>query len=84
MSIRIATLIWIGLLLLTLVSYSMGEVAHPGTLALVLIGVVTFTKGKLVLDHFMGLKQVGGLFHYMLTGWLVLVVALVSLAFMRA
>ncbi len=81
MNIRMASLIWIGLLLLTLVSFSLGEVAHPGKLALLVIGAVTFVKGKLVLDYFMGLKPVGGLFHYMLTGWLVLVLGLITLAF---
>lgn len=84
MTTRAATLIWLVLLLLTLVSFSLGEVAHPGTLAVAVIGVVTFAKGKLVLDHFMGLKPVGGLFRYLLTGWLVLVLGLVAVAFRMA
>lgn len=81
MNTRAATLIWLALLLLTLVSFSLGEVAHPGTLAVAVIGIVTFTKGKLVLDYFMGLREVGGLFRYLLTGWLALVLSLVALAF---
>lgn len=81
MSIRNATLIWIGLLLLTLLSFSLGEVPHPGPLALLVIGMVTLVKGKLVIDYFMGLKPVGGLFLYMITGWLVLVLSLIAIAF---
>lgn len=81
MNTRAATLIWLTLLVLTLVSFSLGEVAHPGALAVAVIGIVTFAKGKLVLDYFMGLREVGGLFRYLLTGWLVLVLSLVALAF---
>lgn len=81
MNTRAATLIWLTLLLLTLVSFSLGEVTHPGTLAVAVIGIVTFAKGKLVLDYFMGLREVGGLFQYLLTGWLVLVLSLIALAF---
>lgn len=81
MSIRNATLIWMSLLVLTLVSFSLGEVPHPGALALLVIALVTFVKGKLVIDYFMGLKPVGGLFFYMITGWLVLVLSLIAIAF---
>lgn len=81
MNTRAATLIWLALLLLTLVSFSLGEVAHPGALAVAVIGIVTFAKGKLVLDYFMGLRQVGGLFRYLLTGWLIMVLSLIALAF---
>ena len=41
-------------------------------------------KGKLVMDYFMGLKAVGGVFLHVLTGWLVLVLGLIALAFTRA
>lgn len=84
MNTRNATLIWAGLLLLTLLSFSLGEVPNPGTWPLMVIGAATLIEGKLVMDYFMGLKAVGGVFLHVLTGWLVLVLGLIALAFTRA
>ena len=45
---RISTVLWLVLLILTGVSFLLGEASHPGPVAVALIGLITFTKGKLV------------------------------------
>ncbi len=78
---RISTVLWLVLLILTGVSFLLGEASHPGPVAVALIGLITFTKGKLVIDHFMGLRHVGGLFFWIVSGWLTLVIGLIGLAY---
>ena len=76
-----ANLIWGVLLLLTLVSWSLGELNHLGLATALLIGAITLGKGWLVADFFMGLKASGGLFRWLVVGWLVLVIGLIAIAY---
>jgi len=75
------TKIWIILLLLTLVSFSLGwlKLLSLGSFALLLL--TTFIKGQLIADYFMGLKEVQGKYRFIPTIWLMVTLLLVALAY---
>lgn len=54
---RRATTVWLGLLVLTLGSARLGEVALPGGLTAPVVALIVGVKGLLVIRHFMGLTE---------------------------
>lgn len=79
---RNALLVWLVLVMLTGASYTLGRFGFGGTgIMLVLLLSVTL-KGQLVADHFMGLRGVRSRWRRVVTGWLLVVVALIGLAYL--
>jgi len=79
---RNALLVWMVLVMLTGASYTLGRFGFGGTgIMLVLLLSVTL-KGQLVADHFMGLRGVRSRWRRVVTGWLLVVVALIGLAYL--
>lgn len=74
-------LVWLILMAATGITFWLGEqgVAGGGALA-VLLGLA-WIKGQLVVSEFMELRHAPPLWRAIVGGWLVLVVALVALAF---
>ena len=56
--VRPCTWIWLVLLLLTLLTYAIGQLRLGGVLVVALILVTTLVKGEMVVNYFMGLRRV--------------------------
>lgn len=54
-----ATIVWLGLLLLTLGSAWLGEGALPAGLTAAVVALIVGVKGLLVIRHYMGLTEPG-------------------------
>jgi cytochrome c oxidase subunit IV len=83
MEVKRLDLTWALLLLATLVTWRIGE-AEAGTgsaIAMAVVGVIAFLKGRAVALDFMGLRRVKALWRGLLLGWLILVLGLVALAY---
>jgi hypothetical protein len=74
-------LIWLSLMALSLFAYIMGQVEHFPKLFSILLLLGTLIKGQLVIDYFLGLKEVRLRYRLIPTVWLVLIISLISLAY---
>jgi len=73
--------IWIALVILTLLSFTLGTSSLAKEVLLVLLLMSTFVKGQLVIDYFMELKQVTLVYRLIPSLWLNLVILAIALAY---
>lgn len=74
-------LVWCSLLLLTLLSYyGLGPLTRPHFVLLVLAAM--WLKGQLLVDHFMGLRQVRGFWRALMALYVLGVTSAIGLAFL--
>lgn len=78
---RILEYIWIVLVLLTIFAYLLGYMKYINTSLVAVLLVTTFIKGELVIDYFMGLKDVSFKYRAIPIVWLVIVISLISTAY---
>ncbi len=82
--IRPCSAVWLALMALTLVTYTLGGVELDGsTLSLLVLGIAVL-KAQLVADHFMGLRRVAGFWRPLLTVYLLILGAGIAAAFVLA
>lgn len=74
--------IWILLFLLTSLSLFVGHTAFLGLSFIGILFLITFIKGQLVIDYFMGLKEVSLKYRLIPLIWLFLVVLLICVAYL--
>jgi hypothetical protein len=65
----------------TVAMWAAGEFAGGGSAAAIGLLVISLVKGRLVIDDFMGLRCVRLKWRLLVLGWLVLVLALIALAY---
>ena len=85
MNTRQLNFVWVVLMLATLATYAIGEMGEQlgivGPLAMAALLAISFVKGRLVVLDFMGLRGVKFFWRGLLIGWLLLVSALIALAY---
>lgn len=85
MNTRQLNFVWVVLMLATLATFAIGEVGDRlgivGPLAMAALLAISFVKGRLVVLDFMGLRGVKFFWRGLLIGWLLLVSALIALAY---
>lgn len=82
--IRACTWVWLIMIVLTLVTYLIGQAGLGGlSVSLTVLGLA-LVKGQLVGDFFMGLKRVRGFWRWPVTLWLLIPGGLVTAAFVLA
>ena len=55
--IKLINTLWLILIILTLFSAYMAEQAKPGLLSIIIMALVLAIKGRIIVDHFMELKD---------------------------
>jgi cytochrome c oxidase subunit IV len=73
--------VWAVLIILTIFAYLLGELKLVNTLLVGILFITTFIKGHLVIDYFMGLKNVQLRYSIIPTLWLSIVIFSISLAY---
>jgi len=73
--------IWIVLVLLTLFAFLLGWLKLVNVTLVGVLLLTTFIKGQLVIDYFMGLKDVALSYRLIPTLWLLLMVSLIAVAY---
>lgn len=76
--------IWLLLVVLTLVTFGVGESGLGGVAIVAFLLTMMLLKGQMVASGFMGLKQAPLLWRLIMTGYLILVVAGIGLAYLIA
>lgn len=74
--------IWLILLFLTGVSFFLGDATLVGLSFIIGLFLITFIKAQLVIDYFMGLKNVSLKYRLFPTLWLFIVVLLICIAYL--
>lgn len=73
--------IWLVLILLTIFAFLLGYLKLVNSSLVTALLVSTFIKGQLVVDYFMGLKEVKFKYRIIPTLWLSVVLSLVAVAY---
>lgn len=82
--IRAATWIYLLLMLLTVLTFAVGEAGVEGLTISLLVLALALMKGQLLGDHFMGLAKVRGLWRWVVVIWLSLPAMMIGTAFILA
>lgn len=72
---------WLFLLCLTGTSFALAAHGLTGQALIWPVALLVLLKGGIVIDHFMGLRSVGGLWRAAVLGWLLLLVGLLAYSF---
>ena len=85
MNTRQLNTVWAILLVATLATWTIGEVGEhlriAGPPAMLTLLAISFVKGRLVVLDFMGLRGVKFFWRSLVIGWLLLVSALIAIAY---
>ena len=73
--------IWVTLIFLTTLSYLIGTFELFKDKAVIILLIITLIKGQLIIDYFMGLKEVSLGYRLIPTIWLIVVLSLILLAY---
>lgn len=74
--------IWIFLIFLTTLTFILGKIELSPYFFIALILFTTFVKGQLLIDFFMGLKDVKLKYRLIVSLWLSIVIILIGMAFL--
>ena len=72
---------WVALLLLTIFAFSLGYFNYINSTIVGILLLSTFIKGQVVIDYFMGLKNVKLIYRLIPTLWLLLIILGIALAY---
>ena len=75
------TYIYIALFLLTTLTFSLGSTESFSFLYITITLLIALIKGQLIIDYFMGLKNVKLKYRMIVSLWLVSVLSLIGIAF---
>lgn len=80
---RRVTWIWLFLIGLTVVTYAIAKLGLGGPAVMGFVLLSVSVKGHWVIDDFMGLRGAPALWRLLAHGWMLLVVALIAIAYFR-
>ena len=72
------TKVWMVLISLTIVAFLIGWLHLASSVVIFILLITTFIKGHLVIEYFMGLKEVGGKYRYIPSIWLGVIMSLIA------
>lgn len=79
---RFATLIWLVLVILTIVTFCIGERIAAGSMVMMSVLVISLIKGQLIANYFMGLRHVSWVWRGIILGYFVIVGGMVAVAYL--
>lgn len=80
---RFSTLIWLALVMLTIVTFCIGEEVSAGKAVMLSVLVISLIKGQLIANYFMGLRHVSWLWRGIILGYFVVVGGMIAIAYLR-
>ncbi len=80
---RFATRIWLALVILTLLTFAIGEEVTAGRAVMMSVLLIALVKGQLIANYFMGLRHVSWLWRGIILGYFVVVGSMVAFAYLN-
>lgn len=81
--IRPCTRVWLALMILTCITYAIGEAGLGGTAVMLIVLGTAVVKVEMVANYFMGLRRTRWLWRGIMLGWLLLVSSLITIAYLK-
>ncbi len=81
---RFFTLIWLTLIVLTVMTFSLGEAGMSGKGVMLTLLAITMIKSQLVANYFMGLRNTKFLWRAIMFGYFVIVGGLIAVAYLMS
>jgi len=78
------TIIWLALVALTVMTFSLGEAGMSGKAVMLTLLVISMIKSQLVANYFMGLRKTKFLWRAIMFGYFVIVGSLIALAYLMS
>lgn len=78
-----STIIWLALVALTIMTFSLGEAGMSGKGVMVTLLAITMIKSQLVANYFMGLRKTRLLWRAIMLGYFLIVGGLIALAYLK-
>ncbi len=76
------TIIWLALVALTVMTFSLGEAGMSGKGVMLTLLAITMIKSQLVANYFMGLSKTKLLWRAMMIGYFIIIGGLIALAYL--
>lgn len=80
---RFATLIWLALVMLTVLTFLIGEEVNAGKTVMLSVLAISLIKGQLIANYFMGLRHVSWLWRGIILGYFVIVGGMIAIAYLN-
>ena len=80
---RFATLIWLALVILTVLTFLIGEEVNAGKAVMLSVLAISLIKGQLIANYFMGLRHVSWLWRGIILGYFVIVGGMIAIAYLN-
>jgi hypothetical protein len=81
---RRATILWLALIAATLASWALGATGAGGPAIVGLLAALSLWKGSVIILDFMALRHAPMLWRALVLGWMVLVWAVIGIAYWKA
>ena len=82
--VRPCTLIWLALIFLTAITYSIGDAGLGGTPVMLTVLAITFIKSQMIASFFMGLRKSGLMWRIIMGSYLVVITSMIAVAYLIA
>jgi cytochrome c oxidase subunit 4 len=76
--------VWVALIMLTLLTYRIGETSRAGSYAMLSLLVISLVKGQLIANYFMGLRSVSWGWRLVMPLYFLLVGGFIALAYLNS
>jgi len=80
--IRPCTRVWLALIILTCITYAIGEAGLGGVVIMLTVLGTAVVKVEMVANYFMGLRRTRWLWRGIVLGWLIVVSSLITVAYL--
>lgn len=80
---RFATLIWLLLITLTVITYCIGEEVGSGKAVILSVLLISLIKGQLIANYFMGLRRVSWLWRGIILSYFIIVGGMIAIAYLN-
>jgi caa(3)-type oxidase subunit IV len=80
--VRPCTRIWLALVALTVVTYSIGEAGLGGRNIMLVVLAITLLKSQMIAGYFMGLRKSSLLWRAIMGTWLLIVGGMIAVAYL--
>ncbi len=75
-------MIWLVLVVLTIITFSIGDAGLAGRGAMLTLIAIAFVKGQMVANYFMGLRHAGWLWRGIILGYFLIVGGMIAVAYL--
>lgn len=77
-----STIIWLALLALTILTFSLGEAGMSGSRVMLTLLAITMIKSQLVVNYFMALRKTKFLWRAIMFGYFIVIGSLIAIAYL--